>query len=114
MKLVDDGRETASVKDLCKAYGVSEASYYRWKRPDRRSPPRGQKKRHWRSLSEDEEECVLDTLTSDRFVDVAQEVIVATFLMKENTSVLPERCIEYSRRMHPPKSVEISVDIPNM
>jgi putative transposase len=80
MKLIDDGRETASVKDLCKAYGVSEASYYRWKTPESEEAPDGPKKRHWRSLNEDEEKCVLETLTSDRFVDVAPEAIVATLL----------------------------------
>ena len=80
MRLVDEGRETATVKDLCKAYGISEASYYRWKSPTPAGASQEPKKLHWRGLSEKEERGVLEALTSERFIDVALSAVVATLL----------------------------------
>ena len=80
MNLVKQDSGIAPTKDLCKAYGVSEAAYYRWKSSGLTEAPSQLPKRHWRALSKCEEQKVLDTLTSERFIDVAPEAVVATLL----------------------------------
>ena len=80
MNLVKKDSGIAPTKDLCKAYGVSEAAYYRWKSSGLTEAPSQSHKRHWRALSESEEQKVLDTLTSEWFIDVAPEAVVATLL----------------------------------
>lgn len=66
------------VQPACAALGVSRATFYR-----RRRPPAGQPQPRptpARALSPDERERVLETLSSDRFVDRAPAEVVATLL----------------------------------
>lgn len=66
------------VQPACAALGVSRATFYRRRRPStghqqpRKSPAR--------SLSDAERKTVLDTLSSERFVDRAPAEVVATLL----------------------------------
>ena len=80
MQLVMDHAGKIGVRGACQAFGVPEASYYRWRENDVASANAGPKARHWRRLSESEESVALELLTSDRFMDMAPEAIESTLL----------------------------------
>jgi putative transposase len=87
MQLIDQHAPTLGVAPLCDALDVSRASYYRWKFPllgphRPRSTPR--------ALSVEEQQDVLDTLHSPRFVDRAPAEVVAT-LLDDGTYLCSER-----------------------
>ena len=64
----------------CLALGVARVSAYRFfRRKDKPSPPKEPVKPE-RALSEDERRRVLDTLNSERFVDMPPAEVYATFL----------------------------------
>jgi len=71
-------RASLGVKTLCSSLGEPRASYYRSLRPvtsvpqKRHSPPR--------TLTQEEENRVLELLNSERFRDVAPPEIFATLL----------------------------------
>ncbi len=76
------------VQPACDALGVSRATFYR-----RRSPSTGHQQPRptpARALSDSERKGVLETLSSDRFVDRAPAEVVAT-LLDENVYLCSER-----------------------
>jgi putative transposase len=66
------------VRDACRAFGVSPATFYRHRDP-KPAPEKEQKKNH-RRLSEEEEQMVLDELTSKRFMDESVPEIYTSLL----------------------------------
>ena len=80
--------QEVGVRPACAALGVSRATLYR-----RRSPPIGHQQPRptpARALSEGERTRVLETLSSERFVDRAPAEVVAT-LLDEQTYLCSER-----------------------
>ncbi len=76
------------VRPACNALGVSRATFYRRRRPSTgHQQPRPKPAR---ALSEAERESVVETLSSDRFVDRAPAEVVAT-LLDENKYLCSER-----------------------
>jgi len=78
MEAVDALSPDVGTRAACKAFGISRATHYRHKTtpcaavPARPTPPR--------ALSPDERQTVLDTLHSERFVDLAPHEVYATLL----------------------------------
>jgi len=76
MAVIQEQGPRLGIRPLCRALGVAPASYYRWRGPGpvpaRRSSPR--------ALSAEEQQAVLALLHTDRFVDLAPAVVVATLL----------------------------------
>jgi len=66
------------VAPACRALGVPRATFYRRHRPT--PGPQQPRKTPARALDEHERECVLDVLTSPRFVDRSPAEVVATLL----------------------------------
>jgi putative transposase len=72
------------VRAACEAVGAAQASYYRRHRqspaPQRPEPIAHKQRRQPRALTETEQQAILDTLHSDRFVDLAPAEVWATLL----------------------------------
>ncbi len=68
----------AGVAATCSALDLPRASYYRRRHP--RPPTSGSRRRPARALSIAEQDRVMDTLHSERFVDRAPATVVATLL----------------------------------
>ena len=71
------------VVSACEALCVSRASFYRWRRGESDEPRCEQEapqRRSPRALSEAEEQMVLETLYSERFMDTAPEQVYAALL----------------------------------
>jgi len=66
------------IRDACRAFGVSPATFYRHRDP-KPAPEKVRKKNH-RRLSEEEERMVLDELTSKRFMDESVPEIYTSLL----------------------------------
>jgi len=66
------------VSDACRAFGVSPATFYRRQAPD--PVPENVRKKNHRRLSEEEEQMVLDELTSKRFMDESVPEIYTSLL----------------------------------
>ena len=80
--------QEVGIQPACAALGVSRATFYRRQRPSTgHQQPR---KTPARSLSDAERKSVLDTLSSERFVDRAPAEVVAT-LLDERTYLCSER-----------------------
>lgn len=77
MQLVDAHAPKLGVLPCCSALGLSRASYYRW-----RAPLHGPHRRRKvpRTLSQMEQQEVLDTLRQERFCDQAPAQVVASLL----------------------------------
>ncbi len=69
-----------SIKEQCVAFGLSEATYYRWKKSQDEPATRNEKSRNCRRLHPAEEAKVLEVLCEDRFMDMAPNAINATLL----------------------------------
>ncbi len=80
MKIISDSTFSVSIKEQCDAFGLSEASYYRWKQGDDQAQDVKKTKKNFRRLSAEEESLVLQTLCENRFVDMAPDAIVSTLL----------------------------------
>lgn len=84
MKIISENRNTHSIIELCEAFDLPPATYYRWKKQSRKTTPLNDesepKPRHWRRLSNKEELEILEVMNSKEFVDMAPDAIVATLL----------------------------------
>lgn len=77
MQLIDAHKKQLGVRACCDALGLPRASYYRARAPVSGPPPR---RRSARALGPAEQQTVLCTLRSERFVDQAPAQVVATLL----------------------------------
>ena len=64
----------------CVALGVVRATFYRWRAAKQAPPVPRERKPSTRALSPEERQEVLDTLNSERFVDLAPPQVYATLL----------------------------------
>jgi len=75
---------TIGVREACQAVGTAQASYYRRHRhsaaPQRPAPVSHRDRPQPRALSQAERHAILDTLHSDRFVDMSPTEVWATLL----------------------------------
>jgi putative transposase len=75
---------TIGVREACQAVGTAQASYYRRHRqsppPQRPAPVSHRDRPQPRALSQAERQAILDTLHSDRFVDMSPTEVWATLL----------------------------------
>ncbi len=106
MKLLD-GRVEAfapkvGVRAACAAFGVKERSYHHRRQRDEgrlRLPPPAEprpRRRHPASLSDTEKNLIIETLCSERFVDLAPAQVCST-LLDEGVYLCSERQIESAR-----------------
>jgi len=75
------------VTDVCRAFGVSSATFYRHRAP---APENAKMARHPRRLSEEEEQSVLDALNSERYMDDSVPEVYAN-LLDEGTYLCSQR-----------------------
>lgn len=68
------------VAAACVALGVVRTTFYRWRKAKNSPPFRSERKPSTRALSPEEREKVLDTLNSERFVDLAPPQVYAKLL----------------------------------
>jgi putative transposase len=81
---------TGETAALCASIGVSRASFYRRRQPDRRSGVRAPRRSSPRALVPAERQAVLNVLHSDRFVDQSPAEVHAT-LLEEQTYLCSTR-----------------------
>lgn len=93
MRAVDQVAPTVGIATACEAVGVPRASYYRRRRPSKAavsSETKPARRPSPRALSSAENQQVLDTLHSERFVDTAPAEVYAT-LLDEGTHLCSTR-----------------------
>jgi len=80
MSVAKDRTDLGTLKDRLMAFGLNEATYYRWLKRDTSKERNAETKRNAKRLTEDEESRVLEVLTSDRFIDCSPEEVFYTLL----------------------------------
>jgi putative transposase len=78
VKMAIEASAECAVRDACRAFGVSPATFYRHRDP--KPAPKKEKKKNHRRLSEEEEKMILEELTSTRFMDESVPEIYASLL----------------------------------
>lgn len=80
MHAVSSLRPLVGARSACDALGLPRASWYRMQRPVAAGEPRTRRRIVHRALDAGEQQAVLDTLRSERFVDRAPATVFATLL----------------------------------
>jgi putative transposase len=90
MSMVTQLAQANDVQQACKALSVPRASYYRWQNKKDQDLPKKARLQPPLSLLPEERQLVLDTLHSERFVDLAPGEVVS-ILLDEGQYICSER-----------------------
>lgn len=88
MKLAVEASSEYGISESCKAFGVSQAAFYRQRNPKPEIETKN--KKNQRRLTKNEEDIVLNVLTNKRFMDESVPEIYTT-LLDENTYLCSQR-----------------------
>lgn len=88
MKLAVEASGEYGINESCKAFGVSQAAFYRQRNPKPKTET--ENKKNHRRLTKNEEDIVLNVLTNKRFMDESVPEIY-TALLDENTYLCSQR-----------------------
>jgi putative transposase len=79
MKLVEQHADPQGIAEVCQALDVPRASYYRWQKRQQRIGPMP-KRQSSRRLPDEQRQVILETLTQERFMDMAVPEVYYTLL----------------------------------
>jgi putative transposase len=86
--------------ELCHSLGVSRASLYRSRRPERTQEPKPPRAKHPRALDPMERQAVLDMLHSERFCDQSPAEVHATLLEEQTYLCAPRTMYRLLEQAH--------------